>query len=558
MVGHKTKPKPKPKTKSAAGNDVVRLEYDLNSLPTAQHKAGLAGLVLQIKAMDPLRAPVIEGIGPHSVTIAFTAQSMVDLFDDLYDAARVETEFDKPWKDKEKSLVPPVRMIKTIGEVKGEKKEVKKYIYEVTEPKCSLLAQRVNSGHPLLRLLRDQIKLVIRTVEMARKVYKDRAETGSSGVGKTMWDLIRKSKIEKISGSYRLGVEGTTAEGSAFREGARLLFLLHFWPVVSLPYVPNAFKVKEKQLKYKFRGIATAVPEVADLETFCDLFPRLLDELSSDETLTGYRPRNMVIESPEQAGLEMSSRVCALAAGKVSSSEVGYCVSGIEVWWTEKHEKTVRIQMVRRIDGRPELARRYDLIKKNCRNRLFRSIATTALINDTTVAEEAGRFYRILPHQVMLNRWFGFDVMRYIEGIIRRNKEIREMTMTIDEIDCLSEIVHRLVNQYLRQKVKSKSGDDPYDAKFKKVVDGRPKRVLTKEVQDAWVKTCQQTHLDVRSRNADDFLAYFTGQICTDSQYLPDKDRTVLSRHLFTGDWETVKNMVNLSLSALSGRFGSV
>jgi CRISPR-associated protein Cmx8 len=253
----------------------------------------------------------------------------------------------------------------------------------------------------------------------------------------------------------------------------------------------------------------------------------------------------------------MSSRVCALAAGKASSTEIGYCLSGIEVWWTEKPDKTVRIHMVRRIDGRPELARRYDLIKKNYRNRLFRSIAMTALVKDTTVAEEAGRFYRTLPHEVMLHRWFGSDVRRYIDGIKRQNKELREMHLTIDESDRLSEIVHRVVNQYLRQKVKGKTGDDPYDKKFKETVEGRERRVPRKDVLDAWIKVCQQTHLDVRSRNASDFLAYFTVQICTDSQYLPNEDRIALSRHLFTGDWETVKNMVNLSLSALSGRFGS-
>jgi CRISPR-associated protein Cmx8 len=253
----------------------------------------------------------------------------------------------------------------------------------------------------------------------------------------------------------------------------------------------------------------------------------------------------------------MSSRVCALAAGKASSTEIGYCLSGIEVWWTEKPDKTVRIHMVCRIDGRPELARKYELIKKNYRNRLFRSIATTALVKDATVAEESGPFYRTLPHEVMLNRWFGSDVRRYIDGIKRQNKELKEMNLTIEESDRLSDIVHRLVNQYLRQKVKGRTGDDPYDKKFKKNVDGREKLVPGKEVLDAWIRVCQQTHLEVRSRNDNDFLAYFTGQICTDSQYLPNEDRTALSRHLFTGDWETVKNMVNLSLSALSGRFGS-
>lgn len=552
------KAKPKPKTKPAASDtDALRLEYDLYSLPTAQHRAGLAGLVLQIKAMDPRKAPIIASVDPHSVTVTFSKRSMVDLFDDLYNAAKVEAEFDKPRKDSEKRTIPPKRTIERDVEVKGKKKQVTKYIYEVIEPKCSLMARRVSKSHPLLRLLRDQIKLVIRTVAKAREVYTLRAETGSSGIGETLWGQIAKCKVEKISGSYRLGVEGTTAEGSAFREDARLLLLLHFWPVVSLPYVPNSFKVEEKQLKYQYKGIATAVPEVAELDAFCDIFPRLLDDLGSDETLAGYRPRNMVIDCPEQAGLDMFSRVCALTAGRASTTEIGNCVSGIEVWWIEKIDKSVRIHLARRIDGRPELARKYDLIKRSYRNRLFRAIAMTALVKGTTIGEEAGRFYRSLPHEVMLDRWFGFDVRRYIDGIKRQNKELGDMHMTIDETDRLSEIVHRLVNQYLRQKVKSKTGDDPFDEKFKKQVDGRPRRILRKDVLDAWVALCQHTHLDVRSRNANDFLAYFTGQICTDSQYLPSEDRTVLTRHLFTGDWETVKNMVNLSLSALSGRFGS-
>jgi CRISPR-associated protein Cmx8 len=203
------------------------------------------------------------------------------------------------------------------------------------------------------------------------------------------------------------------------------LFLLHFWPVASLPYVPNAFKVEDKQLKYEYQGIATAVPEVADLEAFCDIFPRLLDELSSDEALAGYRPRNIVIDCPEQAGLDMFSRVCALAAGKAASTEIGYCLSGIEVWWTEKLDRAFRIHLARRIDGRPELARQYDLIKTSYRNRLFRAIAMTALVKGTTIVQEAARFYRTLPNEVMLDRWFGSDAGKYISGIKQRNKELK-------------------------------------------------------------------------------------------------------------------------------------
>ncbi len=555
-MARKAKPRPKARPKGE-DEEFLRLEYDLNTLPTPQHRAGLAGLVLQIKAMDPTKAPMIAGVGPYAVTITFSKQSMVDLFDDLYDAAKVEAEFAKPRKERVKKANPLIRTIERTVRVKGKKKHVTRYIYEVIEPRCSLVARRVSKSNPLLQLLRDQIKLVIRTVAKAREVYTLRAETGSSGVGATLWGQIAKSKVETISGSHRLGVEARTAEGSAFQEDARLLLLLHFWQVVSLPYVPYTFKIEEKQLKYQYKGIATAVPEVAELDAFCDIFPRLLDDLGSDETLSGYRPRNMVIDCPEQAGLDMFSRLCALPAEQASTTEIGACVSGIEVWWTEKIAKSVRIHLVRRIDGRPELARKYDLIRKNSRNRFFSAIAMTALVKGTTIGAEAGRFYRTLPHDVMLDRWFGFDARRHIDGIRRQNKELGEKHMTISETDRLTEIVHRMITQYLRQKVKSKTGSDPFDERFKKQVDGRPRRILKKDVLEAWVAVCQRTHLDVRSRNANDFLAYFTGQICSDSQQLSSEERTVLTRHLFTGDWETVKNMVHLSLSALCGRFGS-
>ncbi len=39
-------------TEKTMENDSLQLEYDLYKLPTAQHRAGLAGLVLQIGAMD--------------------------------------------------------------------------------------------------------------------------------------------------------------------------------------------------------------------------------------------------------------------------------------------------------------------------------------------------------------------------------------------------------------------------------------------------------------------------------------------------------------------------
>ena len=83
---------------------VDEIRYDLFNLPTAQHKAGLAGLILAIRSLkersekDPKAIPpesvpeIIEGPDNTSVKVRFTERSMKGLFDDLYDADLIESE----------------------------------------------------------------------------------------------------------------------------------------------------------------------------------------------------------------------------------------------------------------------------------------------------------------------------------------------------------------------------------------------------------------------------------------------------------------------------------
>ncbi|KUJ96916.1 MAG: hypothetical protein XD41_0136 [Desulfonauticus sp. 38_4375] len=69
--------------------DKITLSYNLFDLPTAQHKAGLAGLLVLIESLkrrnvSPL--PEVEEMTPSRVVISFTKESIQVLFDDLYDA----------------------------------------------------------------------------------------------------------------------------------------------------------------------------------------------------------------------------------------------------------------------------------------------------------------------------------------------------------------------------------------------------------------------------------------------------------------------------------------
>jgi CRISPR-associated protein Cmx8 len=77
----------------------IEVSYDLRDLPSAQHKTGLAGLLLQIEDMRERRAkgfilpsdeiPEVVEQTATTARIRFTERSIQTLFDDLYDAEMV-------------------------------------------------------------------------------------------------------------------------------------------------------------------------------------------------------------------------------------------------------------------------------------------------------------------------------------------------------------------------------------------------------------------------------------------------------------------------------------
>src|SRR5215216_4724284 len=84
--------------------EAVEIRYDLFDLPTAQHKAGLAGLILAIRSLkersekDPAAIPpesvpeIIKGPIDTGVTSRFTERSLQGILDDTYDVKVEETE----------------------------------------------------------------------------------------------------------------------------------------------------------------------------------------------------------------------------------------------------------------------------------------------------------------------------------------------------------------------------------------------------------------------------------------------------------------------------------
>src|SRR5882672_8085462 len=119
----------KAKTQSKPITEVV-VKYDLFDLPTAQHKAGLAGILLAIQSMDQRKAPresipeVVEQT-QATATIRFTETSVRGLFDDLYAARIAEIESKSKWAGTEPKEVREVE--ETDPETKKPKK-VKRFV----------------------------------------------------------------------------------------------------------------------------------------------------------------------------------------------------------------------------------------------------------------------------------------------------------------------------------------------------------------------------------------------------------------------------------------------
>jgi hypothetical protein len=134
--------------------DTLSLDYELFDLPTALHKAGLAGMLLHIQNLKEREVdkpiPEIEQMNAHSARVRFTKQSFKTLFDDLYEPL-YETD-----KKGEERFFPKGRFLETM--TPG------------------------GSQSPMLRLWRDMTLAVLRVKPTSLYMYKVTAQVARESI----------------------------------------------------------------------------------------------------------------------------------------------------------------------------------------------------------------------------------------------------------------------------------------------------------------------------------------------------------------------------------------
>lgn len=554
----------------SAEPESVTITYDLFDLPTAQHKAGLAGLLLQIDSMRERNRPAPtyrfdDNACTTKVYITFTRDTCNSLFDDAYDAELVEAKSKSKWQGAEL-----VRMEEAVEEVDGKRKVTKLFVYRVTQPTGHFLKGCLrNAPDVWLKLWRDMLWTIPRGNPQSREPFEQRAAGQTCKEGPAAWgDLLKATqaatenefRTDAVAGSLWLGAQALNAENIAFKGRVEQTLLLHFWPLTTLVFVPQSI---DSDGDAEFVGYVLAIPEVSDLPDFMADYRSVLEQLGDQKR--GYRPAEAVIDIAAEGALMFLEHLTMLSRAHSEDVSTSMSVSGVEFLHQVKLGNNIKQMAAGRIVPRPHLVKRYHEIvgspnaqgerQRPYGNPLFRRGLLLALLSDTPWFRPFGRMFAEWPHTMFVPSdnapprlsWFWGDVRKYLQ------REIYPMTDTdlADPANAdarLMLLINRLVRSYLSERAKKKSGIDPEKHKEGEKVhwDSVPQ-----SYKDARRDAGESLFLEFRSRREQAFVDHFAQTLFAAKQYLSEDQFTVIGQALLNRT-EDVKTLTLMALSANS------
>lgn len=563
----------KTKTKQTKTVDVLTLDYQLAELPSSQHRAGLAGLVLIIRWLErqpEFKEKLEDGaicklnrLDDQGATLELNLAGLEALFDEIYAATLELQEYDKPktkGKGEEKKIVPwlDIKEVQVTDPKTKRNKTKKVYIYEDVIPKGSFLVDSSydNSSDGKdglwIKLWRDMIWSILRGVPATRKPFEARAEGQYNEDAMKVWQqLIQPEEFTvDLPSTYFLGAQANNAENTPFKDQARFQLLLHFWLFAAQIYVPE---VVDNEGKRNFVGYAIAIPDIAYLAWFCDELQDILQNRSIEKSR--YRPRDCIVNLALESALDMMKRLRDRLTQTIGEKTgIASTVFGIDVIHTEKQGNNIRLLSVTCLDPEEAMLDRYAQIRDNYWSPLFRKQRLLNLVNHSPWYSGFDSLVCTLPYQqITENEYFQHDVR---EAFNNEDTFMNGETASVTETN-IEQLVFRLVKEYVRAKLKSKYGlewkkeweisaktsDEQKEARNK---SGYGNYTEKKE------KIAKSAFLDVRSRTEKlDFINYFVSSICSVPQHMKSEDYVSLTKALYD-DTDRIRTLTLLALSANS------
>jgi len=540
----------------------VTITYDLFDLPTAQHKAGLAGLLLQIDSMRNrnIPAPCVVSRSATQATIEFTEATVQSLFNDVYAAEEVEIRSKTKWSGAEL-----LREEEVEEEIEGKKKKVRHYFYRAIQPTLPLLRQYLKYPE-WLKLWRDMLWAIPRGNPQSREPFEQRVKGITCKEGMGAWSHLVKVHAAQmkntlftatVAGSLWLGAQATNAELVDFEGRAEQNLLLHFWPLTSLVYVPQVVKPDGSS---ELVGYVLAIPEVSNLDGFLVDYPLLLGGLGGQ--LRGYRPAESVIDLPAQAALSFLEHLARFSSDIVTTSELRYSISAAEYMHLAKFGNNIKTMASGRISPRPYLREEYLAIvgrpgdKAPYNAPLFRSGLMYAFLEERSWFEPFAKLLIEWPAEFFVRSespnnlpWFWVDAQKKFEEVNQvMPTDSQPGDQLPDEDSILSTLLYRLTSRYLRECAKDKSGIDPEEYKSGEKIDWKQVPPAFNEARRA---LAARLFLEFRSRRDQAFVSHFAATFFAVKQFLDQEQYAEIGRALLRRT-DDVKTLTLMALSANS------
>ena len=541
------------KKRKAPAVNVLELDYRLAELPSSQHRAGLAGLVLMVQWLKrqgshPGVCDVTQ-LGTHGATLRLDPAGLAALFDEVYAASQEEREEKKPRKNKRKDVIPPLREeVRTdIDPKTGQEKTRTVYVYPQVVPGGAFLADvdpSASGSHGLwVKLWRDVMWGILRGRANQRLPFMDRAAGKQGKDAAKVWsDLIQPPDYPvALPGTYFIGAEVCNAENVPFRDRARFQFLLHFWPYAAQVYVPAVYDDEGEQA---FAGFALAIPDVADLEGFCEELPAVLRERGVAPFR--YRPRDSVVDVAVESALDLLRRLRARLALQAGAQATSDLVLGVDVVHVAKQGNNVKTLGVTRLNPEARMIDDYARIRESLWNAPFRKQRLLNVVHDRPWYAGFDGLMHSLPYEQSI----GSEAFRHDARLSFRMAEEESATMSEATpantesvppvLDCEA-LVYRVIGIYLQRRLKAK-----YGLEWSEVKDRPDQRKAYEETRE---KVAREAFLAVRSRSGLDFAEYFASTLCSVSQPLNEQQYATLAQSLYA-DTDKVRTLTMLALSA--------
>ena len=556
-------------------DESVLVQWSLPDLPTAQHKAGLAGLFVYVSKMPKFIQntpfPVVESVSPLELSIRFTQASLTTLMDSVYAGEEYLVESRKKWSGR-----TPVGEKTATEEENDQQKQVKIFLYKLVRPKAELITYWLGGdGEDLwVKLWRDAVRGVLRAGGNTEKIYeftpKQESPTEKSGDLKELWNGLvaaarKRRGAVKTPTSMFIGAETESFERVAFKGEIRHNLLLHFWPFVSPVFVPNALEREKGQWKSKDRGFVMAVPEVGNLTEFAsviDVHWRRVQNTDNDGS--GYRPRQAQIDTAVEGGMAFLHSLAIDLLENMDDGDFFDAVPQVELYHLEKRGNSVKMLAAESVRLSAGTLRKFDRIRSRPRlNVLFKRLLLRNLIDGLPWhARAADTLFNRFPVELFIRsaKSPGFAQNFGLSAREQFRNERNEMSAQIN----IASKVYDMVGEFVAQRAEKRSGfkRDELPKKEDGKMDWSSPSEKTNRYLEAREKVATDAFLAIRGRNPDEFVDYFIGSICSVPQFMgakgvaPEQGFIAISDalHESEGKRTEMKNLAMLALCAHAWR----